>query len=235
MANQATVSSLETIVRARLNLSNMNTVSSAEVRTFVRSALAQFYELIANRHRDYFVQPYKFSFATNQDVYPLPADFRSAAQIFVTFGTAPNLQRMPLQQFTLDKYQTRSVSSLLAPAWPTMYRIMGLNIYFTPTPSNNYTNAVELWYVPQWRAPTTDDTTIGAEFPNGWELWVEYETCVQIAMRLRLPEYYTMYVKERDKSEQFVIEAASIRDEQPQYMTDAFDTPWFGLNTPGEQ
>lgn len=235
MANQATIASLETIVRSRLNLTNMATVSSVEMRQFIRSALAQFYELIANRHRDYFVVPYKFSFAANKDTYPLPMDFRSAAEMFVTFGTAPNLQRMPLQQFTLNQYQTRSVSTLLAPAWPTMYRIMGANVYFTPCPSDDYNNAVELWYIPQWSPPTTDDTTIGAQFPNGWERWVEYDVCVQVASRLRIPEYYTMYSQQRDKIEQAVIAAASIRDEQPEYMTDAFDTPWTGLNRPGEQ
>lgn len=235
MANQATINTLVPVVRARLAQANTATISDADVKTFLRSSCAQLYEIIANRHRDYYVTPYKFSFATNQDRYPLPADFRSAVQVFVTFGNPPNVQRLPLEQFTLNRYQTRTLSSLLMPQWPTMYRIMGSDIYFTPAPSQNYLNAVELWYVPQWPGIASDDQTIDGTLPNGWERWVEFDTCVQIASRLRWPEYYATYTQERERIEQAVIKAASIRDEQPEYMTDAFDVPWFGLNRPGEQ
>lgn len=234
MANQATVNSLVTIVRSRLNLTNMNTITDAELKLYIRSSLSSLYELIANRHRDYYVQCFKFSFAANVDCYPLPADFRSAIQVFVTFGTAPTVQRLALEQFTMNRYQSQTSASYLAPQWPTMYRIMGNSIYFTPTPSQAYANALELWYVPQWTGPVTDDVSIDRQLPNGWDTWVEYDACVQVAMRLRLAEYYAMYSKERDMAEQDIIKAASIRDESPQYMVDAYETPWFGLNTPGE-
>jgi hypothetical protein len=235
MANAATVNSLVPIIRSRLNITNLNTITDAEIKVFIRSSMASLYEKIANKHRDYYVIPWRLSLAANQDKYALPTDFRSAVQVFATFGTGNNLQRLPLDQFTLNKYQTQSVSSLIAPQWPTMYRIMGLTIYFTPTPSTDYNNAIEMWYVPQFRGPVNDDASIDAQMPNGWETWIEYDVCVQIAMRMRLAEYYAMYLKERDTVEHDVMTAVVIRDEQPQYMTDAFDTPWFGLNQPGEQ
>lgn len=234
MANSATIASLEVIIRARLNLTNVNTITSAEVRTFIRSSLASLYELICNRHKDYYVTPFRFSFATNVDRYPLPTDFRSCVQVFITFGSSPNIQRLPLECFTLNRYQTSNASTYLNPQWPTMYRIMGNQIWFTPAPGDDYHNAVEMFYIPQFIGPVSDNVTIDAQLPNGWETWVEYDTCAQIAMRLRIAEYYAMYAKERDSVEQAIISAASVRDESPQYMTDAFDVPWFGLNVPGE-
>lgn len=234
MANSSTVNTLVPLIRARLNLTSLTTISDAEIRLFVKSSLASLYEKIANVHRDFYAKVQIYSFAANTDSYPLPADFRSAIETFVVFGTLPNVQRLPLDRFTMARYQSKSLYTSLSSQWPTMYRIMGNKILFVPCPSAAYTNAVEFWYVPQWTAPATDDSSIDVQMPNGWETWVEYDTCVQVAMRMRQPEYYAMYSKERDKVEPDIIAAAAIRDEQPEYMTDYFDAPYIGINVPGE-
>ncbi len=234
MANSASVNSLEAIIRARLNLTNLNTISSPEMKLFIRSSLSALYELIANRHRDYYVVPFVFSLAADQSAYSLPANFRSHTELLLTSGSGTSKTYYPLTQAQSPR-DFREASTAVNPAWPTKYRIVGNYVYFSPTPAVAYTNAIEMWYVPQFRGPVTDDVTIDAQLPNGWERWVEFDTCVQVAARMRLAEYFAMYSKERDKVEQAVISAASIRDEQPQYMTDVYAMDvWTSSREPGE-
>lgn len=156
-------------------------------------------------------------------------------QVYLTSGSAPNIVRVPLRVFNLNEYQNLPPSIYLAPQWPTMYRVMGKQIWFTPLPSQSYTNALEILYIPQFQAPVNDDQPIDTVLPNGWERWVEFDTCVQVAMRMRLAEYYATYMKERDTVESRIVKAVTVRDEQPQYMTDVFATqPFYGFNNPGD-
>lgn len=232
MANKASVNSLEAIIRARLNLTNLATISSADLKLFIRSSLAALYELIANRHRDYYVITFTFSLQAHQDAYPLPADFRSHTEVLLTSGSVPNKSYTPLMQAQSPR-DFRDATLISMPAWPAKYRIVGNQIYFTPVPGQDYTNAIEMWYVPQFHGPVSDDATIDTQLPNGWERWVEFDTCVQVAARMRLAEYFTMYSNERERVEKAVVAAASIRDEQPAYMTDIFSTSIIN-STPGE-
>lgn len=233
MANRATVNSLEAIVRARLNLTNMATISSADLKLFIRSSLAAMYELIANRHRDYYVIPFQFSLETDQSGYPLPQDFRSHTELLLTSGSTPNKSYTPLTQAQSPRDFRDVAFSIASPAWPSKYRIVGNQIYFAPVPGQRYVNAIEMWYVPQFAGPVNDDQSIDSQLPNGWERWVEFDTCVQVASRMRLAEYFQMYSALRAEVEKAVISAASIRDEQPQYMTDVFSAVNV-YSTPGE-
>lgn len=232
--NQASINSLTTLVRSRLNLTNLNTITDAEIKTFVRSSMAQLYEIICNKHRDYYVSIQKLSLAANVDKYPLPSDFRTVVQVYLTSGNAPNLVRVPLRQFNLNEFQNLPPNLYLSPQWPSMYRVMGREIWFTPLPTESFANAIDLLYIPQFQGSVNDDLPIDTVLPNGWERWVEFDACVQVAMRMRLAEYYAMYSKERDIIEARVVRAAVIRDEQPQYMTDVFaEQGYFGFNRPG--
>lgn len=233
MANLATINTLETIIRARLNLTNLATVSSADMKLFIHSALNTLYEKIINKHRDYYVIPFKFSLVANQDQYPLPADFHTDICVWLMYGTAPYEQRQVLEQFTINRYHNLALTINTA-QWPVLYRLMGNDIWLTPTPSAAAVNAIEMLYVPQWKAPVSDDVSIDVQLPNGWESWVEYDVCVQVAMRMRQPEYYAMYKAERDEREKVVMAGVSVRDEQPQYMTDSYSQTYYTLDTPGE-
>ncbi len=232
MANSASVNSLEAVVRVMLNLSNLATISSADLKLLIRGSLASMYELIANRHRDYYVVPYPFSLAADQAAYPLPANFRSHTEVMLTSGSGTTKSYTPLTQAQSPR-DFRDVTLIASPPWPMKYRIVGNLIYFSPTPGQAYLNAIEMWYVPQFTPPVTDDVSIDAQLPNGWERWVQFDTAVQVAARMRLAEYFTMYSAERDRIEKAVISAASIRDEQPQYMTDVFQATTT-YTTPGE-
>lgn len=222
----ATVNSIVSLVRARLNITSVNTVSDADLQSFVLSAHSQLYEKLVSRWKDYYLTGRAImDLAANTETYPLPADFRANAQVFMRFGTGTNLRRIPLQSCTLSQLSNFPAVYTAAPQWPIRYYLTGMNITFTPIPSQAYNQSIEIWYTPQYRAPTNFAAPFDLVLPNGWERWVELDACVQTAARMRLPEYYQMYANERKAAEDLVITAASIRDEQPQYMTDAYSQP----------
>jgi hypothetical protein len=123
MANLQTLNTLETVVRARMNLTNMSTVSTADMQTFIKSSAAQLYETLANRHRDFFSTSYVINLDAGISLYALPGDFRSCAEVYLLVGTAPNLQRLLLRQFNGAQYQNQQPTYF--PQQPAMYRIRG--------------------------------------------------------------------------------------------------------------
>lgn len=207
---------------------NLSTVTDTEIQGFLKDSLAALWEMMTSRWRDYYVSTQSYSLVADTEAYALPADFRAASAVFITNGTGAQKQRIALRPFNLNEFASRnywSVNTL-----PIMYRIMGNQIYFTPIPSTAVSNAVELWYVPQWTPPATVSTTIDSVLPNGWELWVILDTCITIATRMRLLDWVQLFMPQRDKAEQRLILGASIRDETPQQMTDVYATPdgfWF--------
>lgn len=234
VANYSTINTLITSCRRRLNLVNTNTISNAEIQEFLYDSLASLHELLTSRWRDYFVKKFIVSFGVNQEEYPLPADFRACTAVFLTYNQTGGLlpgQRQQLTQFNMNEFSTWPPGYFISNPWPVMYRIMGAtdkggtSIFFTPVPSTAATNACEVWYVPQWNPPPTPDTTISMVLPNGWEMWVIWDTCLGIAARMRQMEFYEMFAKERDKAEQRLVAAASIRDETAPNMVDSFAQP----------
>lgn len=221
MANQSTINSLIPLVRARMNLTSMNTISDDEIKLFIQSSMAQLYETLCNRHKDYYARPYVFGIQSNSHIYPLPENFRSDVQVWARCGTVPQVRRVPMATFTWEEYSTYPVFGT-TPYYTLRYRIVSNLIYLNPIPTYDAQDAIEMLYVPQWKPPPNDDATIDRQLPNGWERVIEFDTCVQIAARMRLSEYYQMYSRERDTVQASVVASASLRDEQPATMTDAY-------------
>lgn len=243
MANQATLNTLTQSVRRRLNLVNMNTISDTEIKEFLKDSLGALHEILVSRWRDYFVRKSVLSFAANQEEYPLPGDFRAMTAVYLTYGQSSatgQQQRLQMSQFNMNQFASWGPSYFVSNPYPVMYRVMGsttgagTSIFFTPIPGTSAVGACELWYVPMFAPPVTDDTTISMFLPNGWELWVIFDSCVYVAARLRLTDFYALFEKERAKAEQRLIAAAAIRDETPQTMVDIYDTPSIPFfRTPG--
>lgn len=222
--NSATITSLTALVRERMNLVNMANIDDSTIHSFAYAALASLYERIVSRWKDYYITgPYYLNLLPGQSSYPLPLDFRAMSQVYLTFGSNPTMRRKPLRRFNWNEYQTYQGGGLSTAQWPVMYRIVGRNVLFTPTTSVQYTNAIEFWYTPQYQPPGNINDTIDPVLPNGWERWVEFDMCVQIAARMRIPEFYQMYSQERQAQLELVQAAANVRDEESEVMTDIFE------------
>lgn len=227
--NSATINSLTTLVRARLRLANMNTVSDTDIKSFLRSSLSSLREKLVSKWRDYYVAPPTYiALVANQETYALPEDFRAEHTVFLVYGSGPNKIRTELQPFAMNKFQSYLDATMIQPVWPLAFRIIGRRLLLTPTPSQDYPNAIELWYTPQWQPPLSDVDTIDDVMPNGWERWIELDTCVQIAAALEKPAHFQMYSNMRAETENMVMTAANIRVEDPMVMEDAYEG-WGGL------
>lgn len=233
----ATVNSIVALVRSRLNITSVNTISDVEIQNFILSSHAQLYEKIVSRWKNYYLTGrYVMDLKSLQETYALPADFRANAQVFMRFGTGVNLIRKPLEPINLSELSNRAPIYAIQPQWPVRYFLAGMTITFTPVPSQDFNQSIEIWYTPMYRAPTNFAGPFDLVLPTGWDLLVELDVCVKVAARMRFPEYYQMYSAERKAVEEQVLAASSIRDEQPQYMTDAFAQPDFDFTfygTPG--
>lgn len=245
--NNASITSLVALVRQRMNLVNMANIDDTTLQTFCTSALSQLYELVVSRWKDYYIAPPSYlSLLPNTQSYPLPLDFRAMSQVYLVFGAYPNSaslnqttanqRKQPLRRFNWNQYQAyASIGSGVNPGqWPQMYRIVGRNILFTPVTNITYTNAIELWYTPQYEPPINVNDTIDPVLPNGWERWVEMDMCCQVAARMRIPEFYQMYGDLKKQAQELVMAAANVRDEESEVMEDINDdrgNGWFG--TPG--
>lgn len=228
--NYTTLASLTATVRSRMNLTNVNQITDLEVQNMLIDSCSTFYEMLVSRWRDYYSRRYKFSLAPNQDAYDLPEDFRADVAVYLTFGAAPNQQRVQMRPFTTDEYSSFNYSNLASPQYPIMYAVWGDQIVFTPTPSVAYPNAIEWLYVPQFKPPASPTVPLSRTWPNGWERWVVFDTCVSVALRTQQAQYYAMFTKERELMEAKVMAAAAIRSESPQHMIDVYSsgTPWIG-------
>ena len=243
MTNQATLNTLTQSVRRRLNLTNMNTISDAEIKEFLKDSLGALHEILVSRWRDYYVRKATISFAMNQEEYLLPDNFRAMTAVYLTYGQSQAIgqqQRLQMSQFNMNQFASWGPDFFVSNPWPVMYRVMGsttgqgTSIFFTPVPRNAAPGACEIWYVPAFSAPVTDDTTISNFLPNGWELWVIFDTCVYVSARLRLTDFYALMDKERGRAEARLIAGAAIRDETAPTMVDVYATPSTSFfRTPG--
>lgn len=236
MANQATVTSIARSVRRRLNLVSMNTISDTELKEFVRDSLAQFYEIMVSAWRDYYVGRVVYTLEANREAYALPDDFRAESSVYITTtSNGSPARRYELDRFNTNQWNNYPLGFFNQNPWPVMFRCMGEQILFTPVASAT-TGVVELIYVPQWEAPISDDVTISRTMPNGWELWVIFDVCVSLAVRLRMPELVQMLQMEREKNEKRVRAAMSIRGETAPVMMNQFDQQggmfWGGGGSP---
>lgn len=225
MASPATINSLAQSVRRRMNLVNLITLPDAELKEYIRDALAAFHEVMVIRWRDYFVSKRSYTLQANVESYPLPENFRAVAGVFaVSLQNNAIPVRQQLAQFNLNQFGASYPGNVINQSvLPTMYRVMGNSIYFTPVPQNSNTNGIELWYVPQFTAPLNDDMAISQVICTGWELWVIFEACIAVAARMNLTEFFAMYKAMQDKAEQRIVAALSIRDETANVMVNQFD------------
>lgn len=233
MASPATINSLALSVRRRMNLVNLITMPDAELKEYIRDALAAFHEVMVSRWRDYFVSKTTYTLTANVEAYLLPENFRAVAAVYaVSLQNGPIPVRQQLSQFNMNQFGASYPSNVInTSVLPTMYRVMGDNIYFTPVPQASTANGIELWYIQQFTQPQTDDTTISQVICSGWELWCIYETCISVAARMNLTEFYQMYKAMQDKAEQRIVAGLSIRDETANVMVNQFDGnggPLFG-------
>lgn len=183
MANVQTVNLLVSRIRQRSDQINSTTFDDlTELKPWIRSSLAQLYEMTAQSSQDYYTTCRPLSLTAGQEAYSLPSDFKSLQNIYALYNGG--VSRMQLREFAVDDLGALNNPYIL-PA-PLSYRIMRNMIFLAPVPGADAFNALEIYYTPQYRAPLLDYTTIDEVLPDGFDEWVVLDVLQKMSVKTRL-------------------------------------------------
>ena len=220
MANATTINLLVRRIRQRADQINSVTFDDAtELKLWIRGSLSQLYEILADRWNDFYVVNRPMSLAAGAMAYALPSDFRTLHDVFVVGGLGATRTRLP-------QFNAEDMASTLAPSTtgaPLGYRVMRDMLYIMPTPRVDATNALEVWYTPEYRAPLLDYSPISDVLPNGWEEWVVLDVLLKMTVKTRLLNVEALE-RERQRVETRLVAHASIRSSDAAVMRDMFST-----------
>lgn len=205
-------------VRQRSDQINSQTFDDAsELKPWIRGSLAQLYDMLCLRAGDYYTTCRPLSLIAGQEAYPLPSDFKSLTDVYVLYSGGKDRLRIP--SFNIDDFGRLNDPG---PAGaPVGFRIMRNLIYVQPTPVGDYYNAMEIHYVPHYRAPLLDYTSIDEVLPNGWEEWVVLDVLQKMSVKARLLNMDDI-LKTKQAQEVRLLQSASIRDAYAPVMRDGY-------------
>lgn len=237
MPNSASVQQLVGQVRTRIDVQNAPLFSDQfELIPWVRDSHKQLYEIITQRWLDWYTIRRPMSLAAGTDSYSLPPDFRAMKAVYMVYtntgGVANNGYREELRQFGRAEWGRYNYTATNR-QWPFAYYIQNNRMLMTPVSVQDYVNAMELQYVPQYKGPVLDWTPIDPILPNGWEEWIVLDVMLKMGSKAR----FNVAQVQQDKMEieKRVITGASSRSADPPQMRDVNAIPsynwWAG--TPG--
>lgn len=232
MANYQTLTTLTASVRRRMSIVNTNTISDAEIQEFLNDSLAALYDMLASVWRSWRMQRTLITLERGREIYPLPPEFRAIRGLWLLSnnslgeddsGTEAPVRIKKLRQFNLEELSLGgNLASKAVYGQPDMYRVESSDLYITPLPDKTGVD-LELWYVQVYQRPDDPFVSISANLPNGWELWVLYDTCCAVALRSKQMEFYQLFDRERERAEKRVMKGAKIRDESSPTMFNQFE------------
>lgn len=236
--NSESVMTLVARVRTRSGEANSATFSdTSELIPWVRDSLKQIYEILTQRWVDWYTVIRPLSLSAGRERYALPSDYRAGCAVYMVYPQANNspagvykerLQQMQRTDWGKWNYLTTYRN------WPMAYRIQGTQLYMNPVPTMDYVNAVELQYVPQWRGPLTDWSSIDPVLPNGWEEWVVLDVLQKMAVKKSIDT--TDILRQKSEAQNRVLTGAMNRNPDPPQMTDVYQVSsgltWYAT-TPG--
>lgn len=181
--NEQYIYKLVTRVRQRSDQLNSDTFDDVtELIPACHASLAQLYEIMVSTWRDWYTIPRPLSLIGGQIAYSLPADLRALNDVFLMYNSGQG--RVGLDQF--DPWDLGRYTNSLAGQYPTHYCVMRGLLYLVPGPSADAPNAVELSYVPQFKAPLLNYTPMDDVLPNGWDEWVICDVLMKMSVKTRL-------------------------------------------------
>jgi hypothetical protein len=183
MANEQYLYKLVTRIRQRSDQLNSDTFDDAtELLPACHASLAQLYEIMVSTWRDWYTIPRPLSLIANQIAYSLPADLRALNDVFLMYNGGKS--RIGLEQF--EPWDLGRYTNALAGQYPTAYCVMRGLLYLVPGPSADAPNAVELSYIPQYKAPLLNYSPMDDVLPNGWDEWVICDVLQKMSVKTRL-------------------------------------------------
>lgn len=203
MASTQTINSLIARIRQRSDQLNSATFDDeTELKPWLRGSLSQLYDIINQRAKDYYTTARPISLMAGQEAYSLPSDFRSLADLWVLQNGGT--QRLQMRNFGPDEFGQINAGDY-------RYRLMRNLLFIQPVPAADAFNALEMHYVPQYRAPLLDYSPIDEVLPDGWEEWAVLDVLQKMSIKTRLQNMDDI-LKSKAQIEARLIASSAIRD-----------------------
>lgn len=136
---------------------NNLTVTETEVKANLNRGYQKVVNRIASLAQDYYVRLSKANLVANQSLYGLPSDFRRMIRVEV----APTDATKRYKAYRVDTNAFDDPADYAGDPTSPTYSMRGKNIEIKPTPENNITNGLWMYYV-----ETVNDLSADDDVPN---------------------------------------------------------------------
>lgn len=168
----------------RANLQYSGFIASDELNQLVNTSVAKLYNQLVGFYEDYFVRKAPYTLQENVADYFLPANTMKLREVFYTDGQGNKceIRNMMLAELN-DAVWTQSLGG-----WPIAYVLMDDFITIYPRPQSLSSPVqLEIYFVPEYVPPPSDNTQIRFAFANGWDEWVVNDVAIQIRNKAMMP------------------------------------------------
>ncbi len=174
-----TLGSIRLQAQQRTDMVNSNFITNEEWNAYINASYYELYDILVQKFGDdYFVAlPYLYTTQTNQQFYPLPADFYKllGTEIQLNFGQ-PNAW-VTLKKFNFIDRNRWSYPNIYTFYGITnlRYRINGNNLMIVPI--NQAGQTIRIWYIPRQTELVNDGSIVDGV--SGWEEYIIVDACIK--------------------------------------------------------
>jgi hypothetical protein len=177
---QTTVGNIKLECRQRTNKEGSNFYTEQELNSMISQSYKELWDILAQKFGDdYFVAtPYTYTTGSNQQLYPLPKDFKALLGIEVALNPQDPNSWITLRPFEFIQRNLWNYPNVYTFYGVTnmRYRLNGNNIMIVPITVSGQT--MRIWYVPRPNQLINDTDTVDAI--AGWEEYIVADVCIKM-------------------------------------------------------
>jgi len=179
-AGQTTVGNLKLECKQRTNKEGSNFYTDQEMNSMISQSYKELWDILAQKFGDdYFVAtPYTYTTGSNQQLYPLPSDFKALMGVEVALNPQdPNswITVRPFEFIQRNLWNYPNVYTFYG-VTNMRYRLNGNNLMIVPITMSGQT--LRIWYVPRPNQLINDTDVVDAV--AGWEEYIVTDVCIKM-------------------------------------------------------
>lgn len=235
MAIQQTLADLRQRFYDRFDEGASQYIDQPQANRLINEAGRWLHNWIVSSSEDYIVSIFSITLVSNQQDYPLPADFFKDLKVFgvnnAVGGAAPF--HWPMRRVMKNEYRGGPATAFRYPFMaPFGYMIIGNNIRVTPVPSDvNF--SLEMWYAPHYTEMLNDADTCQSSIAPGWDEFIINHAV--IAAKIKEEADIGPILNRQEEIKRLIADQMINRDlGMPQRVVDVtLGNMWGGLAWPG--
>lgn len=217
---QTTVGNIRLECQQRINKEGSQFYTIQEWNSMISQSYKELWDILAQKFGDdYFVAtPYTYTTGQNQQLYPLPADFKALLGVEVALNPMDPNSWITLRKFEFIQRNLYNYPNVYTFYGITnlRYRLNGNNLMIVPNTQAGQT--IRIWYVPRPNQLINDTDTVDAV--AGWEEYIVADVCIKALAKEESD--VTVYAAQKMAMLKRIEEAAENRDiGEPEKVSDS--------------